>query len=99
MPLCPNSLVRFVPARLENFEHEEKFSEVATFLQTPGIGTNSSGGATSDLAIAHPISQLLGLSIGLVKKCIPHWLRIGLGKARLATRYEGCAPNSLDAGS
>jgi hypothetical protein len=76
MPLYPNSLVRYVPANRENFEHEEKVPEVTTFLQLPGIGTNGSGGAICDLATAHPISQLLGLSIGLVKKCIPHWSRV-----------------------
>src|SRR5579864_642534 len=76
MPLYPNSLVRCVPANRENFEHEETFPEVTTFLQTPEIGTNNTGGATSDLATAHPISQLLGLSIGLVRKCIPHWSRV-----------------------
>ena len=90
--------MRFVPANRENFEHEEEFSEVTTFLQTPGIGTNSSDGATSDLATAHPISQLLGLSVGLVKKVHPA-LVAGLGKARLATRYEMCAPKSWHPGS
>src|ERR1700746_211531 len=97
MPLYPNSLVRFVPANRENFEQEEKFSEVTAFLQTPGIGTNSNGG-TSDLATAHPISQLLGLSIGPVTKMHPA-LVAGLGKARLATRYEMCAPTSWHPGS
>jgi len=98
MPLYPNSLVRYVPANRKNFEHEDKFPEVTTFLQLPGIGTNSSGGAMSDLATARPISQLLGLSIGLVKKMHPA-LVAGLGKAGLATRYEMCAPTSRHPGS
>jgi hypothetical protein len=70
----------------------------ATLNVIPAYRTNSNGGATSDLATAHPISQLLGLSIGLVKKMHPA-LVAGLGKAGLATRYEMCAPTLRHPGS
>jgi hypothetical protein len=75
MPLYPNSLVRFVPANRENFEHEEKFSEVTTFLQTPGIGTNSNGGPLPTL-LHIPFRSFSDCRLDFLSKCIPHWSRV-----------------------